>query len=136
MGQAHFHVAQPSLILQSPGVSKLVLGRGLGDLLKGRKPVATPEERGHPETVPDSETPGPGLEKLLQGNAAEDSAPRRVGLVQWSLVGADVVLLILSARMVFGRSTPLSVADIILCLLAVGLGAWLSCLALLSLRKR
>jgi hypothetical protein len=116
-------------------VSKPVLGRGLGHLLNGTKSVVEVQERPVPTSDTCPELPGPGLEKLLRGNVTEEPSPRRFGLLQWSLVGADLVLLIQAARLVLAKAAPLNLADLLLCFLAVGLGAWLSCLALLSRSK-
>ena len=119
-------------------MSKPVLGRGLGKLLKEAKGSATPEPAGD---KPKSSSPG--MTTLLRGangSPNEESAqtetpsptagnPRGKRLLQISLIVADVVLLALAARLVFKSEGHFGFLEVTLCILAFGLGAWLSCLA-------
>ena len=67
--------------------------------------------------------------EVSQGN--EPSAPRALSSnLRISLVIADVVLLALAARMVMKNPGRLGIVEVALCVLAIGLGAWLTCMAL------
>ena len=48
-----------------------------------------------------------------------------------SLLAADVLLCGVTILFVAGKSTSLSLAEVIVCILAVGVAAWLGCQALL-----
>jgi hypothetical protein len=50
--------------------------------------------------------------------------------IKISLIVADVLLLALAARMVLKAEGHFGFIEIALCVVALGLGAWLSCLAL------
>ena len=122
-------------------MAKSALGRSLGRLLK--------EAKGGPKT-PESEQESlplsPGMATLLKagnGGAKKDqTAPTEAKqdskaetkdwkkLAKLSLVLADVLLLFLAARLVFRSGGHFGVVEIVLCVAAVGLGAWLSCLAI------
>jgi hypothetical protein len=125
----------------------------LGNLLEGAKaqPSAEPVEQGGNRA-----SHSPGLAALLHGpNApadassqakpespqpAAESAPslcgptplrlRRKRLFQASLVLGDVVLLGLAAGLFFNTSSHLGCLGAALCVAAVLMGAWLTCLAL------
>ena len=88
----------------------------------------------------------PGLNSLLRGAKPEERAPTEAAelsanpisghthqarLIQCSLICADVLLSGLAALIVFKRTAPLGVGEMIFCFAAIGLGAWLSCLAVL-----
>jgi hypothetical protein len=47
-----------------------------------------------------------------------------------SLIGADLLLLGLAARLILRAHGRVGWVEILLCVVAVGMGAWLSCLAL------
>ena len=82
-----------------------------------RKPAA--------ETEPEGNAPV----EVSKGN--EPSAPRALSSnLRISLVIADVVLLALAARMVMKNPGRLGIVEVALCVLAIGLGAWLTCMAL------
>jgi len=124
-------------------VSKSALGRGLGKLLKEAKAVPRETESG--EKIP---TLSPGMATLLKagnggGPKPEEKAATDMGanappqeskdckkLVRLSLVVADVLLVFLAARLVFKSGGHFGAVEILLCAAALGLGAWLSCLAL------
>ena len=125
-------------------MAKSALGRGLGKLLKEAKAVPRETEAG--EKIP---TLSPGMATLLKagngGSKPEEKArsdeaanvqptttkewKKRVRL---SLVLADVLLVFLAAWLVFKSGGRFGAVEILLCLAALGLGAWLSCLALLQ----
>lgn len=50
-------------------------------------------------------------------------------LLRWSLIGADLVLCGLVALFVWQRGLSLTGGELAGCVIALGLGAWLSCLA-------
>jgi hypothetical protein len=122
-------------------MAKSALGRGLGHLMK--EGATAPPENG-------SEMPQvtAGMAALLRGgnggakgeegsedldrkdaeNAAARSRKRK--LVQASLVIADVLLIVLVVRLAFVSHGHLGFFEIVLCILALSIGAWLSCLAL------
>jgi len=123
-------------------VSKSALGRGLGKLLKEAKAVPRETESG--EKIP---TLSPGMATLLkagnggpkpeekaatdtEANAPPQESKDRKKLVRLSLVVADVLLVFLAARLVFKSGGHFGAVEILLCAAALGLGAWLSCLAL------
>lgn len=96
------------------------------------------------------DAPGPGLSTLLHGpgngNAGpagtaprpQGSTPQARGVsraLRWSLIAADLVLVLLAGWMVAGRGGRPGFWEIALSTLAVGLGAWLACSAVL-LRDR
>ncbi len=119
-------------------MSKPVLGRGLGKLLEA-KGSAPPEKTGAEPTKL-----SPGMATLLKGpngSPNENRLPaaderqrvengRRRRLLQTSLVLADVLLFALAARLVFKSGGHFGFLEAMLCVAAIGLGAWLSCLAL------
>lgn len=86
----------------------------------------------------------PGMAALLRGgnghakpqtSAEEDpvrkqAAGRRKKLVQASLVLADLSLLALVARLAFASHGRFGFLEVSLCVVALAIGAWLSCLAL------
>ncbi len=88
----------------------------------------------------------PGLSSLLRGGKPAETAPveamdspadfvsnhaRKTRLIQCSLIGADLLLSGLAALIVFKRTAPLGLGEALFCIAAVGLGTWLSCLAVL-----
>ena len=128
-------------------MSKSALGRGLGHLMKGAKESP---QRAEGEAQPTSVTPG--MAALLRvgnggpkpetqsphGTPPSQSEPpvspgaarRGKWVLRVSLFAADALLLGLAARLVFKSSGPLSFLETALCVVAVMMGAWLSCLAL------
>ena len=120
-------------------VSKTVLGRGLGKLMTDGSRVPPAEK-----SAPDSPSISPGVGALLRGangfrktqneseaeaKLAQRQATPQKRLIQAALVGSDVLLLGLAARLAWKVSGPLDVGDLTLCLVALILGAALSCLA-------
>jgi hypothetical protein len=80
---------------------------------------------------------GNGGEKGDQATPTEpdqDSDPAEAKdwkkIVKPSLIVADILLLFLAARLVFRSGGHFGAVEILLCVAAVGLGAWLSCLAI------
>jgi len=123
-------------------VAKSALGRGLGKLLKEAKAVPRETEPGEKVS-----TLSPGMATLLkpgnggpkpEENAAAEAEPsvqpqerkEWKKLVRLSLVLADVLLVFLAAWLVFKSGGHFGVVEMLLCAAALGLGAWLSCLAL------
>lgn len=123
-------------------MAKSALGRSLGKLLKEAKGGPRTPESGQ-ENLPLS----PGMATLLKaGNGGAkpepatqtepkpDADPAQAKdwkkIVKPSLVLADILLLFLAARLVFRSGGHFGVVEILLCVAGVGLGAWLSCLAI------
>jgi hypothetical protein len=123
-------------------VAKSALGRSLGKLLKEANGGSRAPQAGQ-EDLPLS----PGMATLLKagnGGAKADQPTSTEAkenpdvpeakdwkkLVKPSLVIADVLLLFLAARLVFRSGGHFGVVEILLCVAAAGLGAWLSCLAI------
>jgi hypothetical protein len=126
-------------------VSKPVLGRGLGNLLKGGAappPAAQPEQPAQPN-LPNL---SPGMATLLRGSngdAESENEPRPAApppislnrkLLMLSLVLADLVLIIILARMAFRTEGHFGFVEVVLSVIGMTIGAWLSCLAL-SLKR-
>jgi len=65
-----------------------------------------------------------------QPSAPSPSPAWRSRAVQISLIVADALLLALAARLVLKDNGHLGFIEITLCVVALGLGAWLSCLAI------
>jgi len=122
-------------------VSKPALGRNFGHLMKEAKTSSASSE---PATEPASVSPG--LATLLRRSNGEGRTPesgpapgpepatpplpfRRRRLLQASLLLADVLLLALAMLCIFKGRAPFGFIGIVLCVIAVALGAWLSCLA-------
>jgi hypothetical protein len=75
-----------------------------------------------------------GFPKAQQEAQPAETCPRRQRipekrLIQAALVGGDIFLLGLAARLAWKAAGPLETGDLILCLIALFLGATLSCLA-------
>ena len=92
---------------------------GVASLLRGTQTDSPPET---PARKPADPKPAP----------ASDTRPSifRNPLVAGSFILADVVLLVLATRLVLTAKTELGFLEILLCIVAVGMGAWLACLAL------
>ena len=122
-------------------MAKSALGRGLGKLLKEAKAIPRETEPG--EKIP---TLSPGMATLLkagnggpkpeqkpteaEANAQAQERKEWKRLVRLSLVVADVLLVLLAAWLVFKSGGHFGAMEMLLCAAALGLGAWLSCLAL------
>ena len=126
-------------------VSKSALGRGLGRLLGGNV-------HGSPKADSAPKTPAmtPGVATLFQGGKAaaygklpntgagrganEEQAatlpPKVRRTVKISLIAGDAAILGLVAWLLLGSGKPLTSIEILISVLAVVLGAWLTCLAL------
>ncbi|MBI2926359.1 MAG: hypothetical protein HYY24_11740 [Verrucomicrobia bacterium] len=128
------------------GVSKSALGRGLGNLLEDAKAAGRSATAGVPTATENEPQVDPGLSVLLQGAPSNgpaaakattatrpDAASRTANhtLLRWSLVGADVVVCALVLLFAAAKPGRLSTAELLLCLLAMGVGAWLSCVAVM-----
>lgn len=122
-------------------MAKSALGRGLGHLMKER-PAAGGSE--NPSEKPPVTA---GMAALLRGgnghpndaqpaeSEATDAAnraaiERRRKLVQISMFVADLLLIGLVMRLAFVSHGRFGWFEVALCILALGIGAWLSCLAL------
>jgi hypothetical protein len=116
-------------------VSKPALGRGLGKLMKeGHVP---PTSSGSTNQAPVS----PGMGVLLRGGNGKPTAAERDGrgvheprfrwkrLIQMSLLLADLVLLGLVGRLSLKSHGALGGTDLTFCVVALVLGAGLTCLA-------
>ena len=109
--------------------------------MNGAKPVNPPDQSALPLSDNSSSAVGPGLGTLLQGRRAgdpvsssktapsPDRAARQSRSLRWTLLAADALLVLLAVWLVLGRSRPLSVWEILLCVLAFGLAACLGCWA-------
>lgn len=119
---------------------KPVLGRGLGTLMAPPKSQVTTGQQ-KPESMPLT----PGVAALLKGGRAfvevTDEPPKSVlprerkwpfskRVIQASLVLADIFLLVLVAWLSFSKDAPKGPLRILLCALALIMGAWLAFLAL------
>jgi hypothetical protein len=125
-------------------VRKFVLGRGLGALLSGARGDKSPAEDAR--SAPNgNEGPEPsGLDLLLQGRAPDQPAPSgiraspshlarkiEISLLKLSLFSADFFLVAQATLFVFKNPKPLGFWETSFCVISVGLGAWLSFLAVL-----
>ncbi len=97
------------------------------------KEVKAPASSAAPITEAQRE-PEHGVDLLVRGRNGETKADRaqqhRRGLVQISLVVADVLLFCLAVLLIFRAGGHLGFVEIGVSVLALGLGAWLSCLAI------
>ena len=121
-------------------MAKSGLGRGLDHLMKERSAAAGPDDSHQKAKVT------PGMAALLRGGngegkepeatkngeAAEDIAQRarKRMLIQGSLFIADLVVIGLVARLAFISHGQFGLIEVSLSILALAIGAWLSCLAL------
>lgn len=108
--------------------------------MNGAKPVNSPVQPASPLADAGNAAVGPGLGSLLQGQrnglaaappARDDSLTPRIKRLRWTLVAADIVLLLLPGWLVFGQGRVLGLWDTLLCVLAVSLAAALGCWAFL-----
>ena len=113
-------------------MSKDVLGRGLGELLKASH-VTDVSEASAAETR--TATLSAGVRTLLgqdelapAQNLIKNPVPLR--LVRWSLFAADVLLCALVALLMTRRGVHLNAAEVTLCIGGIAMGAWFACLAL------
>ena len=119
--------------------------------MNGAKPVNPPDQPALPLAEGGGPAVGPGLGTLLQGRRAGGSpgaprsgdtsaslppAMRQSGLLRWTLLAADALLILLAAWLVFGRAQRLGVWEILLCVLALGIAACLGCWAVLLAGKK
>jgi hypothetical protein len=75
-----------------------------------------------------------GFEEKQKATEPAQTAPRRRAipekrLIQAALVGGDVLLLGLAARLAWKAGGPMGAGDLVLCLIALFVGAALTCLA-------
>jgi hypothetical protein len=121
-------------------MAKSGLGRGLEHLMKERPVSAAPENSSENAKVT------PGMAALLRGGNGEGHEPeptnkaetaedlagkaRKRMLIQGSLFAADLVVVGLVARLAFVSHGRFGVMEVTLSILALAIGAWLSCLAL------
>ena len=116
------------------------LGRGLEHLMKERLSPAAPG----PDDSSQKAKVTPGMAALLRGGNGEGKEPtnkaetaedlaaraRKRMLIQASLFVADILVIGLVARLAFVSHGKFGVIEVALSILALALGAWLSCLAL------
>jgi hypothetical protein len=123
-------------------MAKSGLGRGLEHLMKERRAPASPEELPHKAEVT------AGMAALLRGGNGESGEPkpadkspaddgecrpartRNRTLIQASLFVADLLVIGLVARLALVSHGRFGVIEVVLSVLALTVGAWLSCLAL------
>ena len=127
------------------------LGRGLGNLMGGKKPVSEPEE-----SKPAPSKVSPGMATLIQGNkpvvdggaekksqphTVQSAKPEQQGekrpqfpnqrrVLRISLFVADGLLVLLAARVAFKSGGSFGLPEAALCAGALGMGAWLTVVAL------
>ena len=114
-------------------------------------PANSPEQTGLPLTSGNEAGIGPGLGSLLQGNkhgptpvspdsrgeaAGSDFTVRQPRSLQWTLVAADALLVLLAFWLVVGKTKALSIWEILLCVVTLSLASCLGCWAFLLGRKR
>lgn len=117
---------------QARHVSKDVLGRGLGELLKASH-VVDASETSAAETR--TATLSAGVRTLLGQDEPEAahplvSNPVPLHLVRWSLFAADLILCSLVALVMTRRNAELNAAELTICVGGIATGAWFTCLAL------
>jgi hypothetical protein len=121
-------------------MAKPALGRGLQHLMKERS--APTGQQSSPEKAQVT----PGMAALLRGGNGESkekpaadqpvsdaerlAAARKKKLVQASMFIADLLLMALIARLAFVSHGHFGFFEVTLCVLALAIGAWLSCLAI------
>ena len=113
-------------------MSKDVLGRGLGELLKVSH-VTDVSEASEAETR--TATLSAGVRTLLGQNELAPAQnliknPVPLRLVRWSLFAADVFLCALVALLMTRRGIHLNAVEVALCIGGIAMGAWFACLAL------
>ena len=112
-------------------VSKDVLGRGLGELLKASH-VTDVSEPSAAETR--TATLSAGVRTLLgQSDVPEENLPAKPAFprhIRWSLFAADLLLCALVALLMTRRGIHLNAAEVALCIGGIAMGAWFACLAL------
>ena len=110
--------------------------------MDGAKASANPDEAEREVDGRQEPKMGPGLSTLLTGSKTADKAgpqveapgPRperraRLTLLRGSLLAADVMLVGLAAFLTLGMPGALTPMRIGLCIVVLGLGAWLGCMA-------
>ena len=120
-------------------MAKSGLGRGLGHLMKERPASAGAENSSEKAKVT------PGMAALLRGGNGEgkeqEAANKEVSedvagragkrmMIQGSLFAADLLVIGLVARLAFVSHGQFGFVEFALSILALAIGAWLSCLAL------
>jgi hypothetical protein len=117
-------------------MAKTGLGRGLDHLMKERPASAGAENS------PGKAKVTPGMAALLRGGNGESKEPesevaedpagraRKRLLIQASLFVADILVIGLVARLAFVSHGHFGLIEVVLSILALAIGAWLSCLAL------
>jgi hypothetical protein len=115
----------------------------------GAKPAKTPAPASLPASDPNGPAAGPGFNSLLQGRhsgqepggsalpdkaGTEAKSARPARSLSWILLAADLLFIVLAIWLVFGRASRPSPWEVLLSVLALGLGAWLACYAFLMRR--
>ena len=113
------------------------------------KPVETPGQAALPLSEGGSGGIGPGLGTLLQGQHEQPKDPLPGGnrpqpetpltgmssSLRWTLLAADVVLVLLALWLALGRPGRPGWMEVLLGVVAIVLGAWLACCAVLDRRR-
>jgi hypothetical protein len=122
-----------SLLWWVASVAKAALGKGLGNLMKDTKgPVSFDASSRRPPNL------SPGMASLLNhygeperhSPSAPTTSPVLIEIGKISLVAADILLCVMAMYIKFGSSSPLGAFGILVCVLALLLGAVLSCVAI------
>src|SRR2546425_11761154 len=105
---------------------------------EAKEPPAAPTSGDQPPSLspgiatllrgPNGGSTNPEAQTEAQSQVAEK--PGRKRMLRASLVLADLLLFALAARLVFRSHGHFGFIEVALCLAALGLGAWLSCLAI------
>ncbi len=100
--------------------------------MNGTPRVPAAESSHPPPARPADVSVGLGVDKLIQGDAATPAPSPSLTLkfraLRWSLVATDLLICGLVAMMLLTGPTPPGLGKISLCLIALMLAAWLSCL--------
>jgi hypothetical protein len=117
------------------------LGRGLGELLSGTQPstVAKNGGEGNPSRPAEARLDpkiSAGLATLLNGDRQQEeaerlAAPVPLSVLRCSLVGADLLLMLLAAMLVLKSGGEAGAAIFSVSALALLVGAWCSSLAVI-----
>jgi hypothetical protein len=115
----------------SPGLGAFLRG-GRGDEKRETQPElpsAEAADRSRPDQRDDGGDGNTDSETGVPSDARQLAGSKR--LLRGSLVVADLLLVGLAARLAIKAHGHLGFAEVALCVVAVGMGAWLACLAVL-----
>lgn len=145
--------ANPEPAIVNPETANTAVSPGLGNLLTaGRNGAASEVAEEKEATATPSEAPqnlkpvsarngGAASQDVNKPKPVMASTPQLpedapIQAPRWVLLGADLLLVMLAALLVFKSPVPLKPWEMTLCLAAVMLGAVLACVAVLSSPKR